>query len=258
MPLMEYGEKFAYGRTSANPPRTQEEVVDYLRSKGFADANQKNYQSVELSRSLVRAKAYAPHLHELFGFYNHSDKPKGQWFFEKEGTNPYRQPVASRDGVEYDDPLSIVDIGLHVPYISGKVSISMNQMKTVKLATGLARNKTTAMVAPNDANAPRVLPGQILFFEAKDSYDEGDLVAVDHPTELVEGPDGKKFPSTIIGRYRFRDGAMCIVPDNPSHESILAQGLFFHGVAKVRRIPITEDWWMDEVCLSGLPTAVPA
>lgn len=235
---MTVGMKLRWAREHQSPPLSQKEVA------GLVDLSQKNYQAVERDKSMRTAREIVPQLSAKY-------KIPPTWFWDKSGSDPYKKSEYSG----YDD---YVDVVLHVPYISGKVSISMNHTDTAKLTAGLARNNTFGVAITDDDNLPRLRPGMRVFFEPRPHYNDGDLVIFDHPTERIKGPDGRLHARSYIRRYVLEDGAMRLKPQNPSAETFLASGIKILGAAKVLRRVHSDGWYTDEVNLTQIPLHAPS
>lgn len=229
-------------RESTIPSPSQEETAKLL------GIPYKRYQSIELGRSLKAAKELVPRLADLWGV------PEQRFWSETNGN------IASDLGpqsVVNSISLKTVDIGLHEPNSSGKVTLLQQPTKTVEIPADLARLNPKAIAIADDDNLPRFRKGNWVLVVPKYDYPDGCWVAAEIPDELVESPSGEVGPRIAIRRYEYRNGRYELYALNPEAKVYAASSVNIVGLLIWRVVVHADGWDSVERAKAGLPLHAP-
>jgi hypothetical protein len=217
---------------------------------GVEDLTGKLVESIERGlASTELMEGVAPYFAQALNFRNPFD---ARWFFD---VQDLRNPFYAPNNSTYDNPIPLAEVLFYEASPEGTVSVSLANPKFIPAVAGIVGDAPVGIRA-DEANAPRVKSGQIIFLQKKPAYFDGFLIGAEHPTKTMLNELGQKVPVVVIGQKLHIDGKSYLVPINPKFPRIPLDGLAVIGLAVALRTVHAEGWHTDEVAPGGLPVKV--
>lgn len=218
------------------PRVSQTELAEMLKM-GYA-----KYQSAELGRSVTAVEEASLRIKELWGVTDDELQRLPSSF----------ATVISGSALESEMEVQ-VDIPLHEPTTSGKVTLLNKTTRNISVPSDLARLSPIALVVPDSENLPRFVPGQRVIGIPISNCELGQWLIVEHKTETVEMPDGSRLPVAYIRLSDYRGGRRVFAPLADRGAVFTDDDVNVRALIVFKRTVHTEGWNTDERCNTGLP-----
>jgi SOS-response transcriptional repressor LexA len=132
----------------------------------------------------------------------------------------------------------------------------MPSSDSTKVDGEFAGTGTFVVVVSDDENAPRILPGRHVIVQPRETYSEGWLVLVEHPTRREEGSDGKMYPVCYIRVYEYESMKWVLRPINPKAETFEFNETWkIIGLVRGQRRLMGPGWFITELAEDSLPVS---
>ncbi len=223
-------------RRAQVPIPTQSEIAVQL------GLEMKLYQSIELGRSVKRARQIVPQLAQLW-----NRREEEFW-----GNPDPSESIGVGFGVQ-SNVETLVDISLHEPNLTGKVTL-LNPTRKLTITADLARLNPIAITVPDNENAPRFRKGMKVLAVPRPLYEDDCWVLLEH---LHETDATTAAPVVHIRRYEYAGGNYVFRALDPQMRAFREEEVKVCGLVILRRVEHAQGWYSDERCDTGLPLHPP-